>query len=322
MRRSASEKMEIIRIVQESELGVTRTLQELGVTKSTFYEWYARYQHAGFDGLLPKAPNRKYFWNKIPDAQRQEVVEFALEHEDLSPRELAVKITDERGWFISESSVYRILKARGLITSPAWIVMSAADEYSNKTTAVHQLWQTDFTYLKVISWGWYYLSSVLDDYSRYIIHWELCQYQKEDDAERVVSDAAIKAELGPKQEPRLLTDNGPSYIAKEFGAFLETIGIKHIRGRKLHPQTQGKIERYHRTMKNVVKLEHYYFPSELKRRIEEFVDYYNNHRYHESLNNLTPADVYFGRDNEILERRRQTKLKTLRERKILNHIAC
>lgn len=91
---------------------------------------------------------------------------------ELSPRELAYHITDNKGWFISESSVYRILKSRGLITSPAWIVMIAADEFKDKTTHVHQQWQTDFTYFKIIGWGWYYLSTVLDDYSRYIITWE------------------------------------------------------------------------------------------------------------------------------------------------------
>jgi transposase InsO family protein len=249
-------------------------------------------------------------------------VEFALEHEDLSPRELAFKITDDKGWFISESSVYRILKARGLITSPAWIVMSAADEFKNKTTRPNQLWQNDFTYFKIIGWGWFYLSTILDDYSRYIIHWELCHHQKQEDAERVIADAKLKAGLGPEVIVIVLTDNGPCYIATGFDEFLESIGIKHIRGRKLHPQTQGKIERYHRTMKNVIKLEHYFLPGELERRIEEFVDYYNNHRYHESIKNLTPADVYFGRDREILRRRYEIKIKTLSDRKRQNKRAC
>ncbi len=119
MRRSASEKMEIIRIVEGSELGVKRTLEEFGISRSTFYEWYRRYLSEGFEGLKPKVPDRKLFWNKIPDKERQQIVETALEMTDLSPRELAYHITDNLGWFISESSVYRILKERGLITSPA-----------------------------------------------------------------------------------------------------------------------------------------------------------------------------------------------------------
>ena len=105
MRRSANEKMEVIRIVQDSELGVKRTLEELGISRSTFYEWYSRYLTDGFDGLKSKVPKRSSFWNKIPAKEKQKVVETALEMTELSPRELAFHITDRQGWFISESSV-------------------------------------------------------------------------------------------------------------------------------------------------------------------------------------------------------------------------
>ncbi len=182
MRRSASEKLEIIRIVENSELGVKRTLEELGINRSTFYEWYRKYLESGFEGLKPRVAQRQSFWNKIPEKQRNEVVEIALDQPALSPRELAHHITDNHGWFISESSVYRILKERGLITSPAWILMQAADEFKDKTSYVHQQWQTDFTYFKIIGWGWYYLYTVLDDFSRYIITWDLCSNMETDDA--------------------------------------------------------------------------------------------------------------------------------------------
>jgi len=153
MRFSQSEKMEIIRIVQDSELGVNRTLKELGIHKSTFYQWYGKYQQSGYAGLAPQRRAVNSYWNKIPDAHRQKVVEIALDLPDLSPRELACHITDNKGFFISESSVYRILKQRGLITSPAYLVMRADSEFKDKTTRVNQMWQTDFTYFKVIGWG-------------------------------------------------------------------------------------------------------------------------------------------------------------------------
>ena len=318
MRRSASEKLEIIRIVEDSELGVKRTLKELGVNRSTFYEWYRNYLDHGLEGLKPKVPVRKTFWNKIPDNERNKVVEFALERPELSPRELACHITDNQDWFISESSVYRILKQRGLITSPAWIVMAAADEFKDKTSRIHQQWQTDFTYFKIIGWGWYYLATVMDDYSRYIITWELCSNMETDDAKRVVGEAILESGIGKDQRPRLLTDNGSCYISGEFKKFIEDVDLGHVQGAPYHPQTQGKIERYHRTMKNVVKLENYFFPDELRAALESFVHYYNNERYHESLGNMAPADVYFGRAMHIKSNRHQIKMKTLKERRKIN----
>ncbi len=318
MRRSASEKMEIIRIVEGSELGVKRTLEELGISRSTFYEWYKRYLEEGFDGLKPRKSKRRSFWNKIPDLERNKVVELALDKTDLSPRELAYHITDKHGWFISESSVYRILKERGLITSPAWILMQAADEFKDKTKYVHQQWQTDFTYFKIIGWGWYYLSTVLDDFSRYIITWDLCNNMETDDAKRSVDTAIQETGVSEKEMPRLLTDNGACYISNEFRNYLSDQNLGHVRGAPYHPQTQGKIERYHRTMKNVVKLENYFFPDELRAKLAEFVDYYNNKRYHEALGNVTPADVYFGRAKKLKMQRQETKMKTLKERRKKN----
>jgi hypothetical protein len=111
--------------------------------------------------------------------------------------------------------------------------------------------------------------------------------------------------------PRLLSDNGPCYVSKALKDYLESEGIRHTRGKPYHPMTQGKIERHHRSMKNLLLLEHYYSPSELENQIGRFVSYYNNYRYHEALNNVTPADVYYGKDREILNRREQIKEETL-----------
>lgn len=111
--------------------------------------------------------------------------------------------------------------------------------------------------------------------------------------------------------PRLLSDNGPCYVSKALVDYLEEEGIGHTRGKPFHPMTQGKIERYHRSMKNLILLDHYYNPSEVEDQVRVFVDYYNNHRYHEALKNVTPADMYYGRDLEILDRRKQIKQKTM-----------
>ena len=313
MRLSIAEKEEIIEVVERSELGVTKTLQKLGIHKGTFYRWYKAYLNKDSTSLKPIASRRQ--WNTIPEAQKNLVVEIALEYPELSPRELAVKITDEQKVFISESSVYRILKAKGLITSPAHILLAASNEFKDKTVFVHQMWQTDFTDFKILGWGWYYLSTVLDDYSRYIVHWELCKTMQAGDVQRTIEQAMEKAALGKQQRPKLLSDNGSCYIASELKDFLQTKQIRHLHGKPLHPQTQGKIERYHRSMKNVVKLDHYYCPEELKEALKNFVHYYNHKRYHESLDNVTPADVYFGRKEGILRRRAKIKQQTLKQRR-------
>jgi transposase InsO family protein len=122
-----------------------------------------------------------------------------------------------------------------------------------------------------------------------------------------------------KHKPRLLSDNGPSYIASDLADYLDDKGMDHTRGRPYHPQTQGKIERWHRSLKNQILLENYYLPGKLEQRISEFVDYYNHERYHESLNNLTPADVYYGRAQQVLDRREQIKLNTLAMRRKMHY---
>ena len=174
MRYPASDKVEIIRLVEQSHLPTRRTLEMLGISRASFYRWYDRYETGGPEALSdrPSRPNR--VWNRIPDEIRSQIIELALDQPELSPRELAVRFTDERKYFVSEASIYRLLKANDLITSPAYIIIKAADEFKDKTTAPNQLWQTDFTYLKVTGWGWYYLSTVLDDFSRYIVETASC----------------------------------------------------------------------------------------------------------------------------------------------------
>jgi putative transposase len=288
------------------------------VSRSTFYGWYQRYAEEGFDGLRDKKPAPRPRWNVIPEKVQKQVLDLALERTDLSPRERACRYTDEKRYFVSESSVYRILKVADLITSPAYILMSASDAFKDPTHRVHEMWQTDFTYFRIINWGWYYLSTVLDDFSRYIIAWKLSPTMGATDVTETLDQAlAITGvdQVRVKHRPRLLSDNGPGYLSGELREYLGDRKMAHTRGAPYHPQTQGKIERYHRTMKNVVKLQHYYFPWELEAALRDFVAYYNNERYHEAIDNVTPADVYFGRQYTVLSERSKIKRRTMERRK-------
>jgi putative transposase len=219
MRYSPSDKTEIIRLVEQSHLPARQTLEKLGVPRSSFYRWYDHYRRGGPEALADRPCRPDRVWNCIPEDIRSQIVDLALETPELSPRELAVRFTDEKKYFVSEASVYRLLKAQHLITSPAYIVIKAADEFKDKTTAPNQLWQTDFTYLKITGWGWYYLSTVLDDFSRFIVAWKLCATMTARDVTATL-DLALAAsgldQVTVLHRPRLLSDNGSSYLAGDL----------------------------------------------------------------------------------------------------------
>ena len=319
MRYPGTEKLEIIRLVEQSPLPARQTLSKLGIPRATFYRWYDRYSRGGPEALNDQPPRPDRLWNRIPDGVRENVIQLALDEPRLSPRELAIRFTDTRSYFVSEASVYRLLKAHQLIASPAFIVIKAADAFKDKTTAPNQLWQTDFTYLKVIGWGWFYLSTVLDDFSRYIVAWKLCATMKAADVTATL-DLALRAsgleKAKPADRPKLLSDNGSSYIAGDLANWLADRKIKHLRGAPYHPMTQGKIERWHQTLKNRILLENYFLPGDLEAQIAAFVNDYNYRRYHESIDNLTPADVYFGRRSTILAERERIKRHTIQNRRL------
>jgi putative transposase len=323
MRYRAAEKLEIIRLVEQSPLPVRHTLAKLGIPPATFYRWYDRYSSGGPKALNDRSPRPDRVWNRIPDAVRQQIIELALDQPALSPRELAVRFTDTKSYFVSEASVYRLLKAHDLIASPAFIVIKAADAFKDKTTAPNQLWQTDFTYLKVIGWGWFYLSTVLDDFSRYILAWKLCTTMKAEDVTATL-DLALQAsgldQAKPADRPRLLSDNGSSYVAGDLAEWLGARNIKHLRGAPYHPMTQGKIERWHQTLKNRILLENYFLPGDLEYQSAAFVADYNHCRYHESIDNLTPADLYCGRGPTILAERERIKRQTIADRRLQHQL--
>jgi transposase-like protein len=153
MRYPASEKLEIIRMIEQSHLPAKKMLDQLGIARRTFYRWYDRYLEGGPEALEDRPSRPSRVWNRIGDNIQAQIIELALEQSELSPRELAVRFTDEKRYFVSEATVYRLLKAHDLIPSPAFVVIKAADEFKDKTTRPNEMWQTDFTYFKIIGWA-------------------------------------------------------------------------------------------------------------------------------------------------------------------------
>ncbi|MDE2340840.1 MAG: IS3 family transposase [Alphaproteobacteria bacterium] len=319
MRYPAPEKLKIIKLVEQSHLSARLTLEKLGIARRTFNRWYDKFLTDGPEALEDKVSRPSRVWNRLPHEVQNQIVEMALEYSELSPRELAVRFTEEKRYFVSESTVYRLLKAHDLITSPAFIVIKAANEFKHKTERPNEMWQTDFTYFKIIGWGWFYLSTVLDDFSRYIIAWKLCTTMCASDVTDTLELALTASgcdQAHVLHKPKLLSDNGPSYVAADLATWIEAKSMSHVRGAPFHPQTQGKIERWHQTLKNCILLDNYFLPGDLEAQIGAFIEHYNHCRYHESLNNLTPADVYFGRGPAILKERERIKRSTLGNRRL------
>jgi putative transposase len=321
VRREARLKAEVLQLVERSPLPVRQTLKELQIAPSTYYRWRSKHHQQGLAGLedRPSIPHR--VWNRLSQEEREYVVRYALEHPSLSPREIAMHLVDGEGRFVSESTVYRLLREAGLIKPPEPRGFPAGKEYHTNTTGRNQLWQTDASYFFVVGWGYYYLISILDDYSRMILGWKIQSSMSSPHIIEVVQLAVeftgqptVPVEPGP----RLLTDNGPGFLGQALEDFLKLRAMKHIKASPYHPQTNGKLERYHRTAKAKVNLLVYHSPGNLSQAMASFVNYYNYQRYHEALGNVTPADVYFGRRATILARREEVKQQSLDQRRLVN----
>lgn len=311
---SARQKEEVLKLVERSQLPVTQTLRKLQVPARTYYRWLQN------GTLEDERPVARRIWNRLLPQEEETVIKRALEYPDRSARQLAFLITDEGKFSVSESTIYRILKREGLMRELPQIVQ-ASKEYHRKTTSVHEMWQTDFTYFYIVNWGWYYAGGVLDDYSRYSICFELME-KMDGPATQKLIDKALN-ETGMKKVPvhlrvKLLSDNGSGYIAKPFNRFLEASGIHHIYTARNHPQTNGKIERLNRTAKERLNLVVYTSPSELQEALDRFRHWYNTEHYHKSIGNLHPADIYHGRAEAILKRRKRLQTQTKKTRRQVN----
>lgn len=314
------ERQELIESLERRGRDRRAMLKSLGIPESTYYHWRMLYQEGGPGALDKNRPVARKVWNRLMEAEEAAILKIAKAHPELSPRLLAVAISDEEEFSVSESTVYRVLKKHGLIAPRPLEDMPAAREWRHKTTRINEIWQIDATTFFVVGWGYYKLIPILDDFSRKIIAWELMPDETCGSISQVV-EMAIEAvgikELREELRPRLLSDNGSGFIAEDLAKYLALHGIRHIFGKPYHPQTQGKVERFNRRIKEGVCLLVYCSPEELRQAICGAMERYNV-TPHEALKNVSPNDVYAGRQEEILRRRAEKKRWTLARRKIVN----
>ena len=311
---SGSEKAEVLASVASSGLPKRKVLGELRVPRGTYYRWLRRKEQ---QGLEDDAGGGNPPWNKQTSQEVDSVLSAARGMPELSCRQLAAWTTDNMGFSVSESTVYRILRREGLVKRPE-MRLAAGKECHRKTTGPHQMWATDASCFRVVGWGYYYLVAVMDDYSRFILAHRLQRDMTSDSLIEVVQEAVDRTGMDRvpiEDRTRLLSDNGPGYVSRAFRDYLGMVGIKHILATPFHPQTNGKLERYHQTLKRDVNQLPYEMPSDLEAAIVAFVSYYNYRRYHKALGNVTPSDVLKGRREDILQRRREVQAQTIERRR-------
>jgi putative transposase len=314
---SLQEQEEVLAQVEEADGGKRKLLAQLHVPRSTYYRWRSQ-QRQGKLGA--SSQDARIPWNRLSSDEEAIVLATASKDPDLSSRQLAAWITDHQGFSVSEATVYRILRRAGLVKSPEMKLL-AGKEYHRKTTGPHQLWATDASYFPVVGWGYYYLVTVMDDYSRFVLAWKLQTDMSTDSLIEVVQlavDATGMTEVLVEDRTSLLRGNGSGYVSRAFRDYLHLVGIHHILASPFHPQTNGKLERYHQSIKQEVNQLPYEMPADLAQAIAEFVDYYNYRRYHKALGNVTPDDVLQGRRDSILAKRKEVQTQTLRRRQLHN----
>jgi len=313
---------EKVKLVEElsNEPKLLERLRELGIATSTYYSWKRRLAARGAAAFIAESSAPKSVWNRLSQAERDLIESEARKYTEMSPRLLAWMLLDQHGVAVSESTVYRVLKAKGLVRQRPLDQRPAAKVWKKPTKAVDEIWQMDGTNFFIPQFGYYKAIPVIDDHSRKVLACPLLpdeSGQSASDAFEMAMETAQREGHVIETRPTLLTDNGAGFSGEVLAKYLKARGVRHIFGAPYHPQTQGKVERFNRTLKERVNLWLHGTPDDLRAAIGKENEGYNE-RPHEALKNVCPNDVYAGRQEEVLERRAKIKLETMARRYAYN----
>jgi putative transposase len=278
--------------VQRTKMTVSRVLKMYGISRSTFYGWTD-------EVAIPK--KRRNLFAILPE-EEEAVLQYRKNHREIGYRKLTWEMNDKEVSALSESMVYQVLKKHDLL-GPVQVTGSpATKEYQHKPSKVHEHWHIDIAYIK-IKGVFYFLVMMLDGYSRYILGWDLMS----DMLGSSVEDFVVRVrEMYPNCSPKLINDNGSQFISRDFKVLLSRLEIQQVFTRRNHPQTNGKIERLNGTIKQeAIRPDAPSSYDEAYNTIDRYVRYYNSHRLHASINYLRPEDLFLGREQTILNQRKQ-----------------
>ena len=285
-----------------TQIKADKMVNWIGITHSKYYDWRCRYGKVNeHNAWIPRD-----FW--LADWEKQEIIAYYRDHPHEGYRRLTYMMIDDDIVAVSPSSVYRVLKNAGLMQR--W-----NRKASKKGTGFqqplkpHEHWHIDISYINVCG-TFYYMCSVLDGFSRYIVHWEIREAMTEADIEIILQRAREKF---PDAKPRIISDNGPQFISKDFKEFIRISGMTHVKTSPYYPQSNGKLERYHKTIKGTcIRVQTPLSLEDARRVVVDFVDHYNNNRLHSAIGYVTPKDKLQGRAETILASR-DAKLAAARD---------
>ena len=289
---------------ERTEISVKRMIPWLGVRESKFYDWKQRYGRVNeHNGKVPRD-----WW--LTDAEIAAILKFHDEHPLEGYRRLTFMMLDADVVAVAPTTVHRVLRQNGRMKRRHWSPSKKGTGFVQPLTP-HAHWHIDIAYLNIAG-TFYYLCTILDGYSRHIVHWEIREAMTEGDVETLLQRAREKF---PDARPRIISDNGPQFIARDFKQFIRLCGMTHVRTSPYYPQSNGKLERYHRTIKHdCVRQKTPLSLEEARRVVTEFVQHYNQVRLHSALGYVTPAAKLAGQEQTIFDDR-DRKLAQARERR-------